>query len=83
MEAFLSKKPVLTSRDAGGPLEFVRHNSSGIILESLDEENIGKEINELVLNKDKSRKLGANGYHKVKDINWESVIQTLLYGLQS
>ncbi len=83
LEAFLSKKPVLTSRDAGGPLEFVKDNSSGIILESLNEENIGKKINELILNKEKSRNFGLNGYHKVKDINWDSVIQTLLYGHQS
>ncbi len=82
LEAFLSKKPVLTSHDAGGPLEFVRHNLSGIILESLNEEKIGKEIDELVLNKEKSRKFGLNGYNKVKDINWESVIQTLIYGNQ-
>ena len=83
LEAFLSKKPVLTSFDAGGPLEFVKDNSSGIILESLNEENIGKEIDELVLNKEKSRNFGLNGYHKVKDINWDLVIQTLLYGHQS
>jgi len=80
LEAFLSKKPVLTSFDAGGPLEFVKDDSSGIILESLNEENIGKEIDELVLNKDKSRNFGLNGYHKVKDINWNFVIQTLLHG---
>ncbi len=83
LEAFLSKKPVLTSHDAGGPLEFVRHNSNGVILESLNKENIGKEIDELVLNKEKSRKFGLSGYQKVKDINWESVIQTLLCGHQS
>lgn len=83
LEAFLSKKPVLTSFDAGGPLEFVKDDSSGIILESLNEENIGKEIDELVLNKEKSQNFGLNGYHKVKDINWNFVIQTLLYGHQS
>lgn len=80
LEAFLSKKPVLTSHDAGGPLEFVKDQSNGIVLESLEEELIGKKIDELVLNKDKSRNYGLNGYHTAKDINWDFVIQTLLFG---
>jgi len=80
LEAFLSKKPVLTSSDAGGPLEFVRDNSNGIIIDSLNPDVIGKKIDELVLNKDKSRNFGLNGYHTAKDINWDFVIQTLLHG---
>jgi len=80
LEAFLSKKPVLTSSDAGGPLEFVRDNSNGIIIDSLDAGVIGKKIDELVLNKDKSRNFGLNGYFTAKDINWDFVIQTLLHG---
>ena len=80
LEAFLSKKPVLTSFDAGGPLEFVKDNSNGIIIESLNAGVIGENIDELVLNKDKSRNLGLNGYQTAKDINWDFVIQTLLFG---
>ncbi len=80
LEAFLSKKPVLTSFDAGGPLEFVKDKSNGIVLESFDEELIGEKIDELVLNKEKSRKFGFNGYLAAKDINWDFVIQTLLHG---
>ncbi|MCJ7580663.1 MAG: glycosyltransferase family 4 protein [Candidatus Aminicenantes bacterium] len=80
LEAFLSKKPVLTSYDAGGPLEFVKDNSNGIIFGSLNAGEIGKKIDELVLNKDRCRNYGLNGYQKVKDINWDFVIQTLLFG---
>jgi len=80
LEAFLSKKPVLTSFDAGGPLEFVKDKSNGIVLESLDEKLIGKKIDEIVLNKKICRTYGLNGYSTVKDINWDFVIETLLYG---
>jgi len=83
LEAFLSKKPVLTSFDAGGPLEFVFDQSNGIVFDSLDEELIGKKINELVLDKERCRSYGQLGFQRVKEINWDFVIQTLLYGHQS
>lgn len=80
LESFLSKKPVLTSFDAGGPLEFVHDQSNGIVVDSLDAELIGKKFDELVLNKNTCRSYGLNGYQRAKDINWEDVIQTLLSG---
>lgn len=80
LEAFLSQKPVITSFDSGGPLEFVEHQINGLILDSLEEEKIGKKIEELLSDKEKCRNFGLNGFQKVKDINWDHVIQTLLHG---
>jgi glycosyltransferase involved in cell wall biosynthesis len=31
LESFLSHKPVITTTDAGGPLEFVEHETSGLV----------------------------------------------------
>ena len=34
LEAMLSSKPVITCTDSGGPLEFIRHEETGLIVES-------------------------------------------------
>lgn len=80
LEAFLSQKPVITSFDSGGPLEFVEDRLNGLVLDSLEEKGIGEKIEGLVADKEKCWRFGLNGYHKVKDINWDFVIQTLLCG---
>ena len=78
LEAFLSTKPVITARDSGGPLEFVEDGVSGIVLSSLEPEVLGPEIGNLVGNKERCRLLGNAGYAKVKHIQWDRVIRTLL-----
>lgn len=78
LEAFLSKKPVITSFDSGGTLEFVEDNKNGYILKSLDEQYLAKKIEELFFNVGKCKEFGENGFQKVKHINWDSVIETLI-----
>lgn len=80
LEAFLSKKPVITASDSGGPLEFVENKRNGIIIESSDEKELAEGIDELFKDKDKCRIFGEQGYQKVKDITWENVIRTLVPG---
>ena len=80
LEAFLSKKPVVTSFDSGGPLEFVEEQKNGIVLKSLEERVIAKRLEELFFDKDKCRSFGLNGYQRVKDINWDNVINSLIKG---
>ena len=80
LEAFLSKKPVITSFDSGGPLEFVENQKSGIVLKSLEQRDVAREIEGLFFDKEKCQTLGFNGYHRVKDINWNTVIDTLIHG---
>lgn len=80
LESFLSKKPVITSFDAGGPLEFVKNQQNGIILQSLEEREVAVKIEELFFNKEKCQTFGLNGYQEVKDINWGNVIDVLIQG---
>ena len=80
LEAFLSKKPVVTTYDSGGPLEFVKHEENGIVLDSLDEKDIAKGIEKMFFDKAKCRKYGESGYEAVKDISWDHVIDTLIPG---
>ncbi|MGL5258289.1 MAG: glycosyltransferase family 4 protein [Proteocatella sp.] len=76
LEAFLSKKPVITTIDAGGPLEFVKDNESGFICD-VSEEKIGEKIQFLYNNKSVCKEFGNIGYNTVKDISWDNVIDKL------
>ncbi len=78
LEAFLSKKPVITSKDAGGPLEFVEDGANGIVLPSLDDRTLGRAMESLLRDKAKCAALGNSGYKRVKDIGWDRVIRTLI-----
>ena len=78
LEAFLSKKPVITSTDAGGPLEFVEDGANGIVLPSLDDRTLGRAMESLLRDKAKCAALGNSGYKRVKDIGWDRVIRTLI-----
>ncbi|MFW6124074.1 MAG: glycosyltransferase family 4 protein [Acidobacteriota bacterium] len=79
LEAFLSKKPVITAFDSGGPLEFVENKKNGLICEPFNEGKLAERIEELFFDRSKCENFGKEGYEKVKDISWEKVIRTLVY----
>jgi glycosyltransferase involved in cell wall biosynthesis len=76
LEAFLSKKPVITTVDAGGVLEFVRDGENGFINE-LNVEALGESINKLFSTSSISQDFGNAGFDLVKDISWDNVIDRL------
>lgn len=77
IEAMKSKKPVITCKDSGGPLEFVQHNKTGLISEPNPKE-IASKINYLINNPQEARRMGREGYKIVKDITWKNTIRKLL-----
>lgn len=77
LEAMMSRKPVITVTDSGGPLELVRDGESGFIIEP-DIRELAARINFLIENPDTARKMGENGYLTVKDITWENFTRRLL-----
>lgn len=76
LEAYLSKKPVITCNDSGGVLEFVKNNENGYIT-LVDAKELGQCINKLYNNKKLCQEFGEEGYNKVKDISWDNVIDKL------
>lgn len=78
LESFLSKKPVITCTDSGGPLEFVEDNLNGYVIEP-NPKLIGKKI-DLLYESENFRKMGENGYNKISNMNlsWDYVIEKLL-----
>lgn len=77
LEAFFSHKPVVTTTDSGGVLEFAEDGVNAKVTEP-DPEQIGQSINQLYLNKKLAREFGESGYQKVKDISWENTLDRLM-----
>jgi len=81
VEAFLSRKPVVTTSDAGGPLEFVTHGENGFVAEP-DPESIAAAIDSLwEVPTRRLAELGEAGHARVVDITWDRVIDQLTEGL--
>lgn len=82
LESFLSKKPVITCIDSGGPLEFVEDNRNGFVLEP-DPKKIAEKI-DFIYENGLSKKMGENGYNKIKSMNlsWDNVVKKLLENVE-
>jgi glycosyltransferase involved in cell wall biosynthesis len=77
VEAFLSRKPVVTTTDAGGPLEFVTDGECGAVA-APDPRSVAAAIDRLYeWPESRLREMGALGYERVKGITWEHVIDRL------
>ena len=77
LEAFLSGKPVLTTDDAGGPLEFVSDGKTGFVVPPRPE-TLGAA---LALAWDRPAALevlGARGRARASQLSWDSTIAALL-----
>lgn len=77
IEAFKSKKPVITCTDSGEPALIVKDGKSGFIVEPKPEK-IAEKINYFLDNPDEVNRMGENGYTSVKEITWENVVKRLL-----
>ncbi len=82
VEAFLSKKPVLTCADAGGVLEFVEDGRSGVVT-AANAEDLGRGMRRLYDAGDSAlRDMGEAGFLTVKDISWDHVLDRLTESLR-
>jgi glycosyltransferase involved in cell wall biosynthesis len=77
IEAFLSKKPVVTSLDSGGPLEFVRHQINGWIAEP-NSEALAQGLQRLLDDASLAQVWGEKGFQQYSHFNWKNTINTLL-----
>jgi glycosyltransferase involved in cell wall biosynthesis len=76
LEAFRSRKPVVTTRDSGGPLEFVADGETGFVTEP-DPPAIGAGLARLLASPADARRLGENGFEAVRHIDWDPVVEAL------
>lgn len=79
LEALLSRKPVVTCTDSGGPLEFVEDGVNGFVVEP-DPEAIAERLDQLYWDRARARELGESGHasYQAKGISWERTLERLL-----
>lgn len=82
LEAFLSHKPVVTTRDAGGPLEFVVHGENGFISEPAPAE-LAAAIATLDADRARTAALGDAGFERARLITWDGVVEALVGGAEA
>jgi glycosyltransferase involved in cell wall biosynthesis len=77
LEAFLSRRPVITALDSGGPLEFVVDGVNGRVCEA-DPEPIAEAINAYAADRGRAAAHGDAGYVRAREITWAGVIERLI-----
>jgi glycosyltransferase involved in cell wall biosynthesis len=77
LEAFLSRKPVVTATDSGGPNEFVVDGVNGFSV-APDPEAIAGAINALARDRGRAAAMGDAGYDRARAITWDGVIEKLV-----
>jgi glycosyltransferase involved in cell wall biosynthesis len=76
-EAFLSEKPVLTTTDAGGPLDIVHDRETGLVVEPRVEE-LARACAWLREHGEEARAFGRAGKELARGVTWDSCIDRLL-----
>jgi glycosyltransferase involved in cell wall biosynthesis len=77
LEAFLSGKAVLTTEDAGGPLEFVEDGETGLVVPA-SAEALGAALRLAWERPDALARMGERGRRRVAPLGWDAAIRALL-----
>jgi len=77
LEAFLARKPVVTTTDAGGPLEFIDHDVSGIVTEPKPQA-LADAIARLAADRALARRIGEAGFERASRVSWSGVVDRLV-----
>jgi glycosyltransferase involved in cell wall biosynthesis len=77
LEAFLSRKPVVTAVDSGGPNEFVIDGVNGFV-RAAEPEAFADAINTLARDRTGAAAMGDAGYDRARTITWDGVIEKLV-----
>jgi glycosyltransferase involved in cell wall biosynthesis len=78
LEAFNSRKPVLTASDSGGVLEFVEDGQTGHVASPESPEQFANHMDRLYADRALCQRLGEAAYEKVRGITWDYTIERLL-----
>jgi len=77
VEAFASRKPVITCTDSGGPTELVRDGVEGLVSAPAPEA-IAKSIAALMADRGLAERMGEAGYRVAAGMTWERAVRALL-----
>jgi glycosyltransferase involved in cell wall biosynthesis len=78
LEAMLAARPVITCSDSGGPLEFVRHEMTGLVVEPTAL-GLAKGMDRLWRNREEAGEMGRCGRRLYDELNigWDEVVARL------
>jgi len=76
-EAFLSEKPVITTRDSGGPLEVVHDRVTGLVVEPSPRE-LATACAEVARDREQAKAWGRAGKAVAERVTWDACIDALL-----
>lgn len=79
LEAFYSRKPVITCSDSGGILEFTDNGVTGWVCDAAPR-SIAASIEQALSDKQEARRRGDAGCEKIQYISWNHVLENLLGG---
>lgn len=82
LEAMLAAKPVVTVKDAGGPLELVADGRTGLVA-APDARSLGAAMERLARDRALAATLGRAGAARAAQVTWEVVTHALLDGLEA
>jgi glycosyltransferase involved in cell wall biosynthesis len=74
VEAFFAGKPVVTTCDSGGVLEFVRDGETGLVAPP-DPRALAESLGRVMAGYAECEQMGDAGSQAVKDITWDTVIK--------
>ena len=77
LEAMSFSVPVIASREGGNP-ELIEDNFNGLLVEYKNREQIKQAILKLWRNKELQEKFIRNSREKLKDFNWEKLVEKTL-----
>ena len=77
LEAFLSEKPVVTTTDAGGPLEVVADGRTGLVV-SPEAVEVARATGWLREHRDEAASYGRAGKEIARSVTWDRAIERLL-----
>lgn len=78
VEACRSQRPVLTTSDSGGVLEFVSDGVNGFVCAPGAHRELGARIDRLAGDRALAGRLGRAGAERVAEIDWDHVVERLL-----
>lgn len=78
LEAMLASKPVITTADSGGPLEFVEHDHTGLVCEP-DPADLARHMDALWRDRPQAARMGKAGraLYDTMGISWDHVVEAL------
>ncbi|MEA2574411.1 MAG: hypothetical protein QOH93_1709, partial [Chloroflexia bacterium] len=77
IEALQAARPVVTTDDAGGVLEFVEDSVTGLVT-SPEPAAIARSLQLIVADQEDAERMGRAGQAKISDITWDRVADALL-----